>query len=136
MSRDFNRAHSRIGCPGIPPEQLLKALLLRSLYSVPSERKLMEAIGEGLLSEDHFTIDGTLIRSMASLKSLEPIDDEEDREDPSGGRGRGGRGTSSSSSPSTFGGIPPQSAGSQTHRADHRLNEDQGHAGPDPVHRP
>ncbi len=134
MSRDFNRAYSHTGRPGIPPEQLLKALVVQALFSIPSERKLMEAIeysilyrwfldlpledpawtpevfsmnrerfmkhdlarkffdrvvteaiGNGLVSEDHFTIDGTLIRSLASHKSLEPIDDD-DRGGSTGGR--------------------------------------------------
>ena len=122
MSRDFNRAYSHTGRPGVPPEQLLKALLLQALYSIPSETKLVEAIeynvlyrwfvdlpmeqrawtqeafsmnrqrfeahdlfrkffdrvvaeaiDQGLVSADHFTVDGTLIRSLASHKSLKPI---------------------------------------------------------------
>jgi transposase len=122
MSRDFNKAYGTTGRPGIPPEQLIKALLLQSLYSIPSETKLVEAIQWNVLyrwfldlpmekdawtqeafsmnrerfelhdlhrkffdrvvreafdrklaSEDHFTIDGTLIRSLASHKSLKPI---------------------------------------------------------------
>lgn len=124
MRRDFKQAYSDRGRPGIPPEQLLKALLLRSIYSIPSERRLMEAIEFNLLyrwfvdlpsdqaawtpeafsmnrqrfmqhnlarkffdrviaeamdrqlvSNDHFTVDGTLIRSWASQKSLKRIDD-------------------------------------------------------------
>lgn len=123
MRRDFNAVYSHTGRPGIPPEQLLKALLLQALYSIPSEIKLMESIcynmlyrwfldlpldqevwtpesfsmnrqrfevhrlfrklfdrivceamDEGLVSEDHFTVDGTLIRSWASLKSLQRRD--------------------------------------------------------------
>jgi transposase len=122
MSRDFNKTYGATGRPGIPPEQLIKALLLQALYSIPSETKLVEAIqwnvlyrwfldlpmekdawtqeafsmnrerferhdlyrkffdrvvsegiDRGLVSEDHFTIDGTLIRSLASHKSLKPI---------------------------------------------------------------
>jgi transposase len=133
MSRDFDRAYSRTGQPGVPPERMLKAFLLQSLYSIPSETKLVEAIqynllyrwfldlpleedawtqeafsmnrdrfelhdlcrkffdrvvAEGierkLVSEDHFTVDGTLIRSMASQKSLAPIDADDD--DARGGR--------------------------------------------------
>ena len=135
MSRDFNRAYSRLGRHSIPPEQLLKAMLLQALYSIPSEIKLMEhidfhllfrwfldlgdgeawtpetfsqnrerfakhnlvgkffdrvvadALAEDLVSEDHFTVDGTLIQSWASLKSLEPRDPqaegpERDDDDP------------------------------------------------------
>ncbi|MCI0366432.1 MAG: IS5 family transposase [Phycisphaerales bacterium] len=124
MSRDFNKAYGTTGKPGIPPEQLIKALLLQALYSIPSETKLVEAIQWNVLyrwfldlpmekdawtqeafsmnrdrfelhdlyrkffdrvvseaidsphklaSPDHFTIDGTLIRSLASQKSLKPI---------------------------------------------------------------
>jgi len=124
MNRDFNRAYSRRGRHSIPPEQLLKAMLLQALYSIPSEIKLMqhidfnllfrwfldlgdgpvwtpetfsmnrerfaahhlvqtffdrvvaEALADDLASEDHFTVDGTLIQSWASLKSLEPRDPE------------------------------------------------------------
>ena len=137
MRKDFNAAYSRTGRPGIPPEQLLKALLLQALYSIPSEIKLTEsirynmlfrwfldlglerevwtpesfsmnrcrferyqlfrkffdrivshALEGGWISEDHFTVDGTLIRSWASLKSLEPRDgsggkvDDDDRGNP------------------------------------------------------
>lgn len=122
MSRAFTAAYSRWGRPSIPPEQLLKALLLQALYSVRSERQLVEqidvnllfrwfldlpvdqpawdattftknrerfeehgliqrffadvvqqAIAEGLVSAEHFTVDGTLIQSWASLKSLRPL---------------------------------------------------------------
>lgn len=120
MSADFRAAYSHTGRPGIPPELLLKALLLQALYSIRSEIQLMQAIdfnllyrwfldladapvwtpevfsmnrkrfdehdlvrqffdrvvGEALVEElaspDHFTVDGTLIRSWASLKSLRP----------------------------------------------------------------
>ena len=123
MARDFDRAYGSVGRPGIPPEQLIKALLLQALYSIPSQTRLVEAIrynllyrwflglpvekdvwtqeafsmnrdrfemhdlyrkffdrvvAEGierdLVSPDHFTCDGTLIRSLASHKSLAPID--------------------------------------------------------------
>src|SRR5438128_2027203 len=40
MSRAFDAAYSEQGRPSIPPEQLLKALLLQALYSIPSERRL------------------------------------------------------------------------------------------------
>jgi transposase len=123
MSRDFSGAYSHTGRPGIPPEQLLKAMVLQSLYSIKSDIQLMQAIQynllyrwfldipgdkdawtpevfcvnrerfsehglvrkffdrvvsdaitEKLISSDHFTADGTLIRSWASLKSLRPKD--------------------------------------------------------------
>lgn len=122
MSRDFDRAYTRHGAPSIPPERLIKALLLRALYSIRSETQLVEqisynflyrwfldlrpadgvwvqetftmnrrrfeehglvrkffdrvvadAILEGLVSEDHFSVDGTLIESYASIKSLRPL---------------------------------------------------------------
>ena len=49
MRRDFNAAYSRLGRPSIPPEQLLKALLLQALYSIRSEILLMQAIDYNLL---------------------------------------------------------------------------------------
>ena len=121
MSRKFARMYSRMGRPSIPPEQLLRALVLQFLYTIRSERMLMEQINynllfrwfvglnaddpvwnptvfsknrdrflkgdiatrffreiaalarnEGLLSDEHFTVDGTLIESLASLKSFQP----------------------------------------------------------------
>ena len=121
MRKDFDLAYSRIGRPSIPPEQLLKALLLQALYSIRSEIQLIQAIEFNLLyrwfldmpgdadvwtpevfsmnrqrfaehnlirrffdcivkdaimgnlvSSDHFTVDGTLIRSWASMKSFSP----------------------------------------------------------------
>src|SRR6267378_7886348 len=111
------------GRASIPPERLLKASLLISLYSVRSERAFCEeldyqllyrwfldmgllepsfdptvftknrrrllrhevaqrffdevvrqAAGLGLLSDEHFTVDGTLIEAAASLKSFRPKD--------------------------------------------------------------
>jgi len=49
MSRDFNAAYSKTGRPSIPPERLIKALLLQALYSVRSEIQLCEQIGYNLL---------------------------------------------------------------------------------------
>jgi transposase len=121
MSRRFNEAYSDNGRPSVPPERLLKALLLQSLYSVRSENQLIERINTdllfrwfldmdpaqevfdatafthnrprlekhgiiaaffhgvvrramkaGLTSDDHFSVDGTLIESYASLKSFVP----------------------------------------------------------------
>ena len=123
MRRDFEKAYSKVGRPSIPPEMLLKALLLQALYSIRSERQLVDQIQMNLLykwfidlsldapawnattftknrerfekhgllrkffervvaqayveewaSNDHFTVDGTLIESYASLKSLRPKD--------------------------------------------------------------
>jgi transposase len=134
MQRAFEEAYSETGRPGIPPEALLKALLLQALYSIPSERRLVDAINWNLLyrwfcdldpdqavwdatvfthnrerferhglvqkffervvatalveqyaSNDHFTVDGTLIQSWASLKSFRPKDEPVDRPPTEGG---------------------------------------------------
>jgi transposase len=126
----FEAAYSTTGRPSVPPERLLKALLLMALYSVRSERQLCEQIDVNLLyrwfldmqpSEDafdattftknrqrleehgltkaffdavvaealtkglcseHFSVDGTLIESLASAKSFQPKEtaDEEPRD--------------------------------------------------------
>jgi transposase len=49
MSAQFAAAYSRTGRPSVPPERLLKALLLMALYSVRSERQLCERIDTDLL---------------------------------------------------------------------------------------
>lgn len=49
MSRRFDAAYADTGRPGVPPERLLKALLLQSLYSVRSESQLCERINTDLL---------------------------------------------------------------------------------------
>ncbi|MBL8891864.1 MAG: IS5 family transposase [Planctomycetaceae bacterium] len=123
----FASAYSKLGRPSVPPERLLKSLLLMALYSVRSERQLAEridtdllfrwfldmnpeeaafdatvlthnrprmeehgiirtffdgvlreAIEGGLCSDDHFTVDGTMIESMASMKSFRPRDESGD----------------------------------------------------------
>ena len=119
LSGDFQAMYSREGRPSIPPEKLLRALLLQVLYTIRSERLLMEqldynllfrwfvglsmddkvwnhsvfsknrerflrsdlaaaffrrildqAAAADLLSDEHFTVDGTLIEAWASLKSF------------------------------------------------------------------
>jgi transposase len=134
MSHAFDAAYSKHGRPSIPPEQLLKALLLQALYSIPSERRLVDAINWNLLyrwfcdldpdaavwdattftknrerferhglvqkffdqvvktalveeyvSNDHFSVDGTLIQSWASLKSFRPQDEPRDEPPTEGG---------------------------------------------------
>jgi len=121
LSPRFDRLYSTIGRPSIPPEQLLRALLLQLLYSIRSERLLMEELDysvlyrwfvglslddpiwdattftknrdrlldgdiadaffaevlaaikqDGLLSDEHFTVDGTLLEAWASHKSFKP----------------------------------------------------------------
>jgi transposase len=49
MSPRFAQAYSTTGRPSVPPERLLKALLLMALYSVRSERQLCERIDTDLL---------------------------------------------------------------------------------------
>jgi transposase len=49
MSADFDEMYSRMGRPSIPPEHLLRALLLQMLYSVRSERMLIEQLDYNLL---------------------------------------------------------------------------------------
>ena len=47
--RASTMATSLIGRPSVPPERLLRALLLQVLYSVRSERMLMEQLGYNLM---------------------------------------------------------------------------------------
>ena len=121
MNERFNEIYGEDGRKSIPPERLLRALLLQLLYSVRSERLLMEqleynllfrwfvglsanepvwhptvftknrdrllngAVAEEffsrvieqarsrkLLSDEHFTVDGTLIEAWAGQKSFQP----------------------------------------------------------------
>ena len=138
MSPDFDKYYKPIGRPSIPPEKLLRALLLLVFYSIRGERLLMEELNYnilfrwfvglnmddsvwdpttftknrdkvlseemserflagvlkqagryGLLSDEHFTVDGTLLEAAASLKSFKPKDKEaepptdDDRGNPS-----------------------------------------------------
>ena len=124
LSPRFDAIYAKTGRPSIPPEQLLKALLLQVLYTVRSERMLCEQleynllfrwfVGLGLnerawvptvftknrdrllrgdiaeaffqavvrearhrnwLSDEHFTVDGTLLEAWASQKSFRPKDE-------------------------------------------------------------
>ena len=121
LSVRFDRLYSTTGRPSIPPEKLLRALLLQMLYSIRSERLLVEELdynilyrwfvglslddpiwdattftknrdrllagdvadaffaevlaaikADGLLSDEHFTVDGTLLEAWASHKSFTP----------------------------------------------------------------
>src|SRR5438132_3535668 len=49
LSRLFSRMYSQVGRPSIPPEKLLRALLLQVLYTIRSERMLMEELNYSLL---------------------------------------------------------------------------------------
>lgn len=133
MSRRFNQIYAPMGRPSIAPEKLLRALLLQVLYSVRSERMLMEQLdynllfrwfvglnmddpvwsattftknrqrliegdiateffigvlreaqARGLTSDEHFTIDGTLLEAAASLKSFKHKDKQKDAPDDGG----------------------------------------------------
>jgi transposase len=135
MDLHFEALYARRGRPSIAPEKLVRGLLLMVLYSIRSERQLMEQIhynllyrwfvgltmddqvwdatvftknrerlmqGEvserffdavlaqarehRLLSEEHFTVDGTLIRAWASRNSFRAKD-----EPPTKGTGAGGK---------------------------------------------
>ena len=48
LSRSFDRLYAREGRPSIPPERLLRALLLQAFYTVRSERQLMEQLNYNL----------------------------------------------------------------------------------------
>ncbi len=49
LSGEFSALYSRIGRPSIPPEKLLRAMLLHAFYSIRSERQLMERLEFDLL---------------------------------------------------------------------------------------
>lgn len=117
----FNGMYSELGRPSIPPERLLKAMVLMALYSIRSERMFCERLrydllfrwfldlelteppfdatsfgknrerllqhdvaglffaavvsqarAQGLMSDEHFSVDGTLIQAWSSLKSFRP----------------------------------------------------------------
>src|SRR6516225_1743134 len=123
LSKGFDALYASSGRPSIPPERLLRALLLQVLYTVRSERLLMEQLDynflfrwfvglsiddpvwdvtvftknrdrllksevadaffaavlaqahqRGLLSDEHFTVDGTLIDAWAGQKSFKRKD--------------------------------------------------------------
>lgn len=123
MDETFAAMYAESGRDSIPPEQLLRGLILQSLYGLRSERLLCEQLGynmlfrwfvglsldrtpwdhstytknrdrliehevvrelfervldqakaKGLLSSEHFSVDGTLIRAWASHKSFVPKD--------------------------------------------------------------
>jgi transposase len=120
LSRRFDSMYAKVGRPSIAPEKLLRAQLLQMLYSIRSERLLMEemdynllfrwfvglnaddevwdattftknrdrlleadvakeflaqvvaqARAEGLTSDEHFTVDGTLLEAWAGQKSFQ-----------------------------------------------------------------
>jgi transposase len=135
LSSWFDRLYAQSGRPSIPPEQLLRALILQALYTVRSEAQLMDQIdgnlyyrwfvglkidegvwdatvfrknrerlmagevaqkffqkvreqaeGAGLLDDEHFTVDGSLIEAWASRESYV-----EKKDPPQRGTGARGR---------------------------------------------
>ena len=44
LTVEFSRLYSGMGRPSIPPEMLLRAMLLQAFYSIRSERQLMERL--------------------------------------------------------------------------------------------
>ena len=121
LSPQFSKLYATVGRPSIPPEKLLRTLLLQVLYTVRSERLLMEQLDynmlfrwfvglnmddsvwdpttftknrqrlidgdiargfftkvldlardQHLLSDEHFTVDGTLVDAWAGHKSFKP----------------------------------------------------------------
>jgi len=124
LSPRFQALYSTLGRPSIPPERLLRAMLLQVLFTIRSERQRMEQLNynllfrwfvglnpddevwvptvftknrerlleghiaeaflhhilqaadaRGLLSHEHFTVDGTLLEAWASHKSFRPKED-------------------------------------------------------------
>src|SRR5204863_3755241 len=49
LSPEFEKLYAKSGRPSVPPEKLLRGLLLQAFYSVRSERQLMEQLGYNLL---------------------------------------------------------------------------------------
>jgi transposase len=49
LSPEFEKLYAKLGRPSIPPERLLRALLLQAFYSVRSELQLMEQLDYNLL---------------------------------------------------------------------------------------
>jgi transposase len=121
MNKEFDGLYATTGRPSIPPERLLRSVLLQIFYSIRSERMLMEQLDYNLLfrwfvgmemdepvwnhavfsknrerllnqdlarsffekvlgqvkpymSDEHFTVDGTLIEAWASQKSFQKKD--------------------------------------------------------------
>ena len=136
LSPEFERLYSRVGRPSIPPEKLLRALLLQAFYGIRSERQLMEQLDynmlfrwfvglpmdaevwdattfsknrdrlldgdiaqrllaavttqsrvAALMSDEHFSVDGTLIQAWASHKSFQPKGHDDDAAPPPGAGG-------------------------------------------------
>jgi transposase len=81
----FDQRYSHTGRPSIPPEQLLRALLVQILFTTRSERLLDTDIArpffrrvlhlaqwQGFVSDERFSVDGTTIEAWPSHKSFVP----------------------------------------------------------------
>ncbi len=134
LDEDFDHLYVDFGRPSIAPERLIRASLIQILFSIRSERQLMEQmqynllfrwfVGLGiddpvwvptvftknrdrllttemsrklmaailahrevapLLSDDHFSVDGTLVKAWASMKSFQPKASDTPPDDDPGG---------------------------------------------------
>ena len=123
LDGSFSGLYEKLGRPSIPPERLLRALMLQLLYTIRSERQLVERLEfdilfrwfvglsidervfdassfsknrdrllnadiaqeflsslialpqvKRLMSVEHFSVDGTLLKAWASMKSFQPKD--------------------------------------------------------------
>lgn len=164
LNPTFCQLYPEGGRPSIPPEQLLLALLLQSIYGISSDWMLIEQLDynllfrwfvglnpddpvwhptsftknrdrllneelmakflelllatpevKPLLSLEHFSVDGTLLRAWASHSSLERIDGLDDGPPPpSGGKGFGGTTSGKKRAKGDFRGLL---LSNQTHRS-------------------
>ena len=71
LSPVFDEMYSAVGRPSIPPERLLKHNVASKFFGAIVE----QARAAGLMSDEHFTVDGTLIEAWASLKSFRRKDE-------------------------------------------------------------
>jgi hypothetical protein len=55
LSGEFSALYSRSGRPSIPPEKLLRAMMLQAFYSIRSERQSMEPLEFDFVVDDHIT---------------------------------------------------------------------------------
>jgi len=137
MNPQFDARYAMVGRPSIPPERLLRALLLQVLFTIRSERLLVEQLDynllfrwfvglgiddpvwdhstfsanrdrlleatllrqffdrvlaladwAGLVSDEHFSVDGTMIEAWASHKSLTRKEQTDPPDRSAGGSGR------------------------------------------------
>jgi transposase len=64
LAGDFSALYSRMGRPSIPPEKLLRALLLQAFYSIRSERQLMDRLEFDLLFRGSSALASTMRRGI------------------------------------------------------------------------